>query len=316
MKLTRKIIAVGMSVLIIGVVVWVVGMSLIDWNFSRLDTTEYTAQSYTCDSEVKSISVSLSSFPLTVKKGDGVSLDYYKADNSEVFVEEKDGVLSIVENYKYKPFKSGLFNVGRGSHKFTLTIVSTATFKIKGHNSDVLFEGVIFDEFSIESNNADIRFSNVEIGKLDMDVDNCEIEFNDCAVGTLSVVGINTDCEFSKLTADSASVETVNADIYMDHCKISDLNVEATNLDITTKNCEFKSVMLDGTNADCELLKVVLDKLSIDATNLDADIEIIGNESEYTVRASGRAMPSNRTGTTDKLIELNGTNNDVTLKFV
>lgn len=278
MKRTRKIFAVGAAILIIGIVVWIVGMSIIDWNFNGLDTTKYTAKSFTCDAEVKSISVSLSSFPLTVKKGDKVSLDYYEADNSEVFVEEKDGVLSIVENYKYKPFKSGLFNMGRSSHKFTLTIVSGAKLEIKGANSDVSIEDIDFEEFSMNSTNAEICFARVQFGKLNIDVPNCDID--------------------------------------MDDCKASDMIVDATNIDITVKNCEFDSVVIDGTNVDCELERVTLDKLSVDAVNLDADIVIVGIESEYTVQAKGRGMPTNRTGTTDKLIELSAVNSDVELKFV
>lgn len=278
MKRTSKILAIGAAVLIIGVIVWLVGMSLINWDFSRLDTAKYTARSYTCEGEVKSVSVSLSSFPLTVKKGDGVSLDYYEADNSEVSVEEKDGVLSVVENYKYNPFKSGLFNIGRSSHKFTLTVGSGVKLEIKGSNSDVTIKDMYIEEFTIDSTNADISFTRVQFGKLNIDVTNC--------------------------------------DIVLDGCKAAEVTVDATNLDITAKNCELTSFAIDGTNVDCELKRVTLDKLTIDATNLDAEIEIVGNKDEYTVRAKGRGMPANRTGTTDKLISLDGTNNDVTLKFV
>lgn len=278
MKRTSKILAVGAAVLIIGIVVWVIGMSIIGWNFSRLDNAKYTARSYACEDEVKSISITISSFPLTVKKGDRVSLDYYEADNSEVFVEEKDGVLSVVENYKYRPFSGGLFNVGRISHKFTLTVVSGTKLEIKGNNSDVSIEDTDFDEFSMNSTNADIRFTRVQFGKLNIKATNCDIELNGC--------------------------------------KASDMTVKSTNLDITAKNCEFDSVEVDGTNVDCELESLRLDTLSVMAVNLDADIEIVGNQSEYTVKTTGRGMPANRTGTTDKLIKLSGTNNDVNLKFV
>lgn len=278
MKRMNKFLAVGVAVLIIGVVVWVIGMSIIGWDFSRLDNTKYTAKSYACEDEVQSISVSLSSFPLTVKKGERVSLDYYEADNSEVFVEEKDGVLSVVEKYKYRPFANTLFNVGRGSHKFTLTVVSGAKLEINGNNSDISIEDIEFDEFSLNSTNANIRFTRVQFGKLKIDTTNCDITLNDC--------------------------------------KASDMEVESTNLDITAKNCEFDSAVIDGTNVDCELEKVMLNKLSVDAVNLDADIEIVGNASDYTVKTTGRNMPASRTGTTDKLIKLSGTNNDVNLKFV
>ncbi|MDE6201357.1 MAG: DUF4097 domain-containing protein [Clostridiales bacterium] len=278
MKRTSKILAVGATVLIIGVVVWIIGMSIIGWNFSRLDTTEYTAQSYACENDVTSISVSLSSFPLTVKRGEHVSLDYYEADNSEVFVEEKDGVLSVVENYKYNPFSSGLFNVGRVSHKFTLTVVSGVKLEIKGNNNDISIADTDFDEFTMNSTNADVRFTRVQFGKLNISSTNCDVTLNGC--------------------------------------KATDMAVKATNLDITAKNCEFDSVVIDGTNVDCDLERIKLDSLSVAAVNLDADIEIVGNKSEYTVRATGRGMPANRTGTADKFIRLSGTNNDVELKFV
>lgn len=278
MKRTNKILAVGAAVLVIGVVVWLIGMSIIGWDFSRLDNTEYTARSYACEGEVQSISVSLSSFPLTVKKGDRVSLDYYEADNSEVFVEEKDGVLSVVEKYQYRPFSSTLFNVGRGSHKFTLTVVSGAKIEIKGNNSDVSMEDIDLNEFSMDVTNADISFTRVQFGKL--------------------------------------KINTTNCDITLNGCKASDMAVKSTNLDITAKNCEFDSAVIDGTNVDCDLERVKLDMLSLDAVNLDADIEIVGNQSEYSVKTTGRNMPANRTGTTDKLIKLSGTNNDVNLKFV
>ncbi len=316
MKRTSKILAGGAVALLIGFIVWLVGMSLIDWNFYRLDTAKYTERSYVCESEVKSISVSLSSFPLTIKKGDSVLLDYYEADNSEVFVEEKNGVLSVVEKYKYKPFSSGLFNVGRLTHKFSLTVASGAKLEINGSNSYIYISGVTFDEFSITGANADIRFADVEFGNLNMNVDNSDIEFKNCTMGALSIIGVNTDCELNGSTIDSMSVRSANADIGMMNCKTSELNVNATNLEITADDCEFNSVVIDSTNADCELLRAALNKLKIDSTNLDAEIEITGTASEYTVKTKGRMMPAERIGTTDKLIELSGTNNDVTLKFV
>ncbi|MDE5562942.1 MAG: DUF4097 domain-containing protein [Clostridiales bacterium] len=278
MKRTSKFLAVGAAVLIIGVVIWVIGMSIIGWDFYRLDNTEYTARSYACEDEVKSISVSLSSFPLTVKRGERVSLDYYEADNSEVFVEEKDGVLSVVEKYQYSPFKSGLFNIGRTSHKFTLTVVSGAKLEINGNNSDISIEDADFEDFSMHSTNANIRFTRVKFGKL--------------------------------------NIKSTNCDLTLNGCKASGMTVKSTNLDITAKNCEFDSAVIDGTNVDCELEMVKLNMLSLDAVNLDADIEIVGNQNEYTVQTSGRGMPAHRTGTTDKLIKLSGTNNDVDLKFV
>ena len=40
MKRTSKIITGCVAALVIGIIVWIVGMSLIGWNFSRLDNTK------------------------------------------------------------------------------------------------------------------------------------------------------------------------------------------------------------------------------------------------------------------------------------
>lgn len=316
MKRTSKILLIATMIFAVGVLVWIVGMSILGWNFLRLDTTKYTAQSYSCQNEVTRVSVDLSSFPLTVKNGDSVALDYYDADNSEVTVEEKDGALIVVEKYKYRPFKNGMFGgLTRSSHKFELTVVSGMRFEIKGQ-ADILVDGVDFEELSMTSVNANIRFANSKLGTLDMDIVNGDIEFSDCTVGTITLVGTNTDCEFDNLRAESVSVRTVNADVDINDCKISDFKLDATNIDISAQHSEFRYVAVDGTNTDCGLTEIKLDMLIVDSTNLSARIEIVGKESEYTVTTEGSRMPTNRVGTTDKLIKLSGTNNSVKLKFI
>lgn len=316
MKRTSKILLIATMILMAGVFVWIAGMSIIGWDFSRLDTTKYTAQSYSCQNEVTSVSVDLSSFPLTIKKGDGVALDYYDADNSEVTVEEKDGALTVVEKYKYMPFKNGMFGgLTRSSHKFELTVVSGMKFEIKGQ-ADIMVDGVDFEELSITSVNANIRFVGSTFGALNMDIVNGDIELSDCSVGTFTLVGTNTDCEFDRLRAESVSLHTVNADVDMDDCKISEFKIDATNVDISAQRSEFRYVAVDGTNTDCDLTGIKLDTLIVDSTNLSARIEIVGQESEYTVTTEGNRMPTNRVGTTDKLIKLSGTNNSVKLKFI
>ena len=91
MNKMKKGLLVGLTVFIIGAVMFTAGMSVLDWDFYKLDTAEYTAKSYTPEAVVSSFELDVESFPVIVKRGDAVSLDYYEASDSVVSVETVKG---------------------------------------------------------------------------------------------------------------------------------------------------------------------------------------------------------------------------------
>lgn len=298
MKKVKKSILIATLSIVAGVLLFVIGMSVVGWDFQKFDATEYTAKRYEAQSgeRITEISLDVSSFPIVVKAGDAVSLDYYEADNSEVSVSAEGGTLKVVEKYKFDPFRTGLFNFSRHNHKFVLTVPD---------NSDIVLKGA----------NCDIEATGITLGEFNLNVTNLDMVFTDCAFGAISVNSTNIDMTFVRCSAPALNINSTNADIELDNCNVPAVAVNATNADVDIKNTTAQNIKLTATNGDYSLRSVAVDRLSLDAVNLDADITIVGKRAEYTVDTDGDDLPSKQIGTTDKMIYLEGINCDVKLSF-
>lgn len=298
MKRTKKLLLAATLLVVLGLVAFIVGMSVLDWNFNRLDATEYTAKSFAAENDaIKRVNLDVNSFPIEIKTGNAVSLDYYEATNSDVSVSTDGDTLKVVEKYKFMPFKTGLFTVSRNSHKFVLTVPNDIELTISGVNSMLNADGISFAE-------------------LKLNVTNLTMDFSDCSFGDVSVNTTNFDLSYVRCSARSLNVDCTNADISIGDCTISELTVDGTNTDVVIERSLISKLYLDGTNGDYELKSLTVDDLSLSAVNLDADVEISGNKSDYTITVDGDDLPHEQTGTTDKKIYLEGVNCDVDLKFV
>lgn len=299
MKKSGKLILSATLSLVLGIVLFVVGMGLIDWDFDKLDTTEYTAKSYAAakDERIDRIYVDLQTFPIVINAGDNISLDYYEATDAAVSVKLENGILRIAEKYRYNPFKTGLFNLMRNKYKFVLTVPNGADLLLSGPNCDLKANGIVFS-------------------KLDFDVVNLDVSLTSCKADVLTIDSTNSDVVLTNCEIGRVVVDSVNSDVVISGGAYSDIKVDATNNDVSINRVVVKSVDLSGLNGDYLLESVTLDKLSADALNLDANIEIVGVRSEFTIKTDGRGLPREQTGTTDKRIYLEGQNCDVTLDFV
>lgn len=313
-KLGGKIAA---ALAVLGVIVFVIGMTVLGWDFKRLDVATYTAKSYVAQgASVERVDISLRTFPIEIKKGDEFLLDYFEASDSTVDVIEHDGEIKIVENYTYNPFASGLFSVGRGEHKFVMTVPQDIVLYVRGTNCKLYSEDLALRELAVNTTNADIRLSRVDIAAefvlgatnvnaelfyvtaevFEFTATNFNLEMTDCASGKMHIVGTNADMDIARSAFDEFAVDM-------------------TNLDLSSENDSLAACVLEATNADISLERLSTEHLTVTGVNLEADIEILGIPDEYSVFSSGRGLPDPRVGTTDKSITLKGTNNSVKLFY-
>lgn len=317
-KKLKITLAVAATLIVAGVLAFVIGMSSLGWDFNRLDSTEYTAESYAAaaDSGVTRVELDVDSFPIEIVKGDAVALDYYKASNSDVIVSCENGVLSVREQYNYMPFKTGLFGFGRSSRKYRLTLTDGVTeCFVKGGNGNITLVGMNFDELDIASTNTRIVLSDCDIRSFSVDCTNLTMIVKNCKLGTVVADGTNADIEIIGCNGDGASISGTNLDIVVSGSSFAQTTIDGTNCGVVVKDGTYDKLSVVGTNGDYRLKNIFTDALKVRATNLDAVIEINGKAAEYTVKTHGRGMPPERIGSTDKTIELSGTNNDVKLIF-
>lgn len=300
-----------------GIIVWLIGMSAIGWDFTRLDGTKYTASSYAATQEIKKIDVKLDTFPIKVMRGESVSLEYYEATGSTVTVTDDDGVLEIKEDYKYDPFKVGFFNFSKSEHAYVLTVTDGVEFDFTGSSSAVTFENMQFTSLAIKSTNSALMFVNTTVEALDIVATNAAVNMNDCTVGDITVKSTNLNIVINRTAGNKLIATATNLHADIDNCEFASASLTATNIDIDANSLTVADLSVSGINVNCDIhtLKGMY-ALYIKGTNISADIVISGIQAEYSFDMHGKNLPSNSVGSTDKKITVYGTNNDVKLKFV
>lgn len=315
-KLGMKLGLTAATLVGAGVVLFVSGMSTLGWDFVRLDGTEYTAKRYLLDrtQSMETVEISLSSFPVDIVRGKDIGIEYFDSSDSFVDVGYENGVLTVWEKHIFNPFETGLLTVGRGSHRFVLTVPDGVRIKAEGANCDMRMTDVKLDSLYIDVTNLDL---NVDLADIENEVYisatnvNANITTLSASSMTVDTVNINLDMRLS--SADKMSFSSTNINMDMDRVTSRGLTVSGTNI---TANCEWLTATafeIDGTNVNITSQRTTSDKLNVDGVNLNAKIEMIGLESDFTI-VTDDGPP--QTGNTDKTITLDGVNSNVELSFV
>lgn len=298
----KKGILVGLTVFIIGAVIFVVSMSFLDWDFYRLDNVTYTEKTFVAssgetDEKITDVRLDVNSFKVEVKAGDELKLDYYEASDSDTALTCENGVLKVSEKRKIS-WLFNMFNIGRLKYKYVLTLPA----------------GVAL---SIESTNTDLSLSGIETDTVKVKATNCDIIMRNCTLNSLDVSSTNSDVEITDTECDSLKIVSTNLDLLVKNSQIQNLTLDGTNIDADIFDTVVQKATIDGTNLNCDLQRITVSKLSMDGTNVDADITVKGVRSQYTVRSHGRGGPSNQTGTAEgKELVFDGVNLDIDLRFV
>lgn len=295
MRKTKKWLLAGIALILIGAIVWLVGMSALKWDFYALDTADYEEKNWTTDEEVARVEIDVDSFPLIVQKGDGVSLTYYEAEDDETTVSVSGGTLTVKNKAAvYNLFRAGMFQLKRSKCKWVLTVP----------------DGI---DLSVKSANGDIRVSDMTLPTVELRVTNLDAVLVRCNIESLTVSGTNADIIMNECHGNTVDMHATNLDARITQSQFASVQMRGTNIDVKTVGVTCEQMELHGTNADFELRNLTVHTLSVKGTNLDVDMTIAGNREEYTVEGSGKYA---QTGTTDKRIEISGLNKDVKLRFV
>lgn len=303
MNKMKKGLLVGLTVFIIGAVMFTAGMSVLDWDFYKLDTVKYTERTFLAsesgsETEITRAEISVSSFGLEIARGDEIKLDYYEASDSVVSVGVENGVFKLNERHKSGCFVYGMFKLGRLKYKYKLTLP----------------DGV---ELSINSANGDLSLYGVNAANLKITSANCDLSLSDCGVGPLFVDATNADINVTNSACGRTEINSTNLDVFVKNSNFESFTVSGTNLDVEMYGATAADASFAATNADLRLENLKAERVNVDGTNLDAYILIDGVKSEYTVDAHGWGdLPANQTGTdAGKKITLRGTNIDADLRF-
>ena len=256
MSAIKKWIIAGVALILAGGLVFALGMSMLDWDFYELDTTQYEAKSYASEADdiISRVEIDVESFPIVVQSGEKVSLEYYDTDDSDVRVAVNSGVLSVYEDSHFNLFKRSMFQLKRIKLKYVLTIPDGTELSVSGANGNVKLNGVSAQSVRIDSTNADVVLA-------------------DCVVNDLQIA-------------------STNADVVLRSCRGNTVVVGGTNLDLAMSDCNFASLQSKSTNGEVEMKSTVCPSVTLRAVNADFSLQtnqalIRRIETAYTQATSG-----------------------------
>lgn len=293
----KTAIKVFVSILGIGLIVALIGLIIIDFNFEKILYTDenYDIQECSTTSEINDIEINVSNRILKFIESEDevINYTYYNAEKDKLTVEEKEGVLKITSEPIVE--KWNWFKFERISSKVrTITIACPSTFNGR------------INAFSTNGNISLDKIDSLE--KLDLASTNVTI--------TVENVNLMQDSLFSS-TNGGVTLKNLTS--------LNDIVMTSTNGGMVLNNIAVPKINVDTTNGKITCTDIVCDNLSVRTTNGSVEIKVIGEYEQYEVEVSTTngsirvndlkvgSQIINRGG--DKRIKARTTNGSINIKF-
>ena len=251
-KFNRFFVVAGLVLLLLGLVLFVTGMSLAGWDFNELSTTVYRQETYTANQSVTSLEISYNNADVrllgdeqakSVHVSYPVCTDRVTNAQTKVTVTEEDGTLRIQEEARLV-----LVSWQLSTPVLTVTVpaseLKTLHVVTKNGNIDA-GDLVLSGDVAFETKNGEIRAARLHSAALTMQTDAGAIRMEDIVCANLKAETDLGDITLAgTLEADSAEFSTDLGDL-----ELSDGIIDADGVSLSSQMGDIRAV-LRGTQQD------------------------------------------------------------------
>lgn len=311
MKKKGRISLFAVSCLVLGGVLFVIGMSVLDWNFLRLDSNDWVKGTYVSEEEVASLAsldIALTDADLELvfeEERTEISVEYEQCDNApmEIELKEEEGNagLTVHQRRKFVLFK--MFDFHTAQVKVYLP-KSVGNASISVTNGEITVSGGNAEKFEVSAVNADIKISAL------------------VALGEISVKNTNGDIELSSVSVEDSGgimrVTAFNGSIRPDKIRAADMEIKNTNGTIYGKHVVAADMRCTNVNGSINLESAHADDMHFSNVNGAVKVMLTGKREDYTIRCNsvnGKVKEPNRDGG-EYLFECSTTNGNISLTFL
>lgn len=245
----RKVIYASIAACFIGIMLWLVGMTTLGWDFWELDVTEYEHKTYTTEEDIETLDIENTVTKIIIKRGESFSMDYHEDIKNPYTVTSNGGTLKISpKNKTHLPFQPMFKGLKTAKYTMTITIPSSVKKLEISTLSGVTLENIDLEDIDIKTVNGNVSLNSVSASSAKIDV------------GNGSITAEKTDI------SDSITAHTTNGEILFTDLTCKTIYLTTTNGRIISKNVTaFKNMTLHSVNGD-----IISDKVS--AENYHAQI--------------------------------------------
>ncbi|MDD4315943.1 MAG: DUF4097 family beta strand repeat-containing protein [Clostridia bacterium] len=253
----KTAIKVVVSLLILGVILAVIGLIVIDFDFANISSYFKTDKDYTVtqtSSEYAATGIVIESDNRIVKLIPSTdakySIKYYQSEYDKVTYTEADGVIRIKAKMEKRKW---WLNLGRTSNEVRTILIGVPTS----------FEGTI----DVETSNGDVTADNLgELQRLSLESSNGDITAKSMNVdGAVTLNSSNGDISISVLSS--------SAKVY----------ARTTNGEITIDALSAAETTMHSSNGDIEISGINCSNIEATSSNGEVEITLFGEQSDYEI---------------------------------
>lgn len=302
----KKLLIFGILLLIVGAVLFFVGLVKIDFNFSKLNAGgPYVQKTFTSEQTVLSVFIKDKNADVTFIKTEGANftVTFDENEKEKYTITETDGVLTVESKYDYKWYDY-LFNFTFHDKEVIVEVPSyyNGNVNVRTLNGSINLKDLEFDDMTLYTENGPISLNNISCKNI-----NCETS--------------NGTIKLENIKATGIELETSNGRIYFNKSTCTSLSAKSTNGRI----CISESVIEGTTYAKTSNGGIILEKADFksDASCLTSNGtisgSIMGSEEDFYYKCStsnGDCNLPNDFGVGAKTLTLKTSNGDIKISFI
>lgn len=262
-KKTLIILSSGLFVFLIGGILFVVGMTNLKWEWTKLDITEISYSTWSQDSAEEFTSVKVdSNLNINISHSDDeiASIEYFYNDDITYDFVVKDGVLNITLKHNWSwsmyPFHDlklsqaitkvslpksfdGDISAKINNQKFKVLDGDYGDINIDSKNSKTNIENINAINIDYTSNNSDLNLYNSTISNsIDVDISNGDFDISNTDTNTLNINSKNNTTKLSSVVAPKTTMVLKNSGL-----RVSGSGLDTNDFDLDLNNSSAKTIL-------------------------------------------------------------------------
>ena len=277
MKRSKKIwLAVAVSFVIVGAVLFAVGLAALDFDFTRLSTLNFETNTYEINGDFENIhiDVTVADVDFVLSEDGGRKVVCQETDKLKHTVEVQNGTLSIETSDLRKWYDH--IGVFFGNMKITVYLPASEykslyaetntgdieipkglTFedvKTESNTGDMYCYASIHGRFEVSTETGDVNAEAISVGELMLEVDTGEIGVRDVnATGSIKIETDTGDVSLTNVICQSLEVESDTGDIVLENViGEQTFTIKSSTGDVIFDHSDAESIFVETNTGDVE----------------------------------------------------------------
>ena len=235
-KASKIWLVVAASLVALGIIIFGVVMSMLEWNFAKLSTVKYETNIYEIGEDFHNISIKTDTSDVTLLLSDDgkVKVECYESEKEKhsVTVENDTLIVDITNDRKWYDY----IGIGVGGQKITVYLPASeyGSLNIKDSTGDIKVDDLCVSSMELSVTTGDIEISDIKCrGDIKIGVITGKMNVKNVECKNLTSSGSTGDTDMTGVIAkEKLDIKRTTGDVNLDGCDAGELCIKVTTGDV------------------------------------------------------------------------------------